>query len=183
MRSSLRFYLVFSLLLASCAAKTPYILVDDYSKRGIRQIAVMPPVGQVTETKPVQMLREKLSDGLYFKGYGRIAPAAIEAALANLKDAGPRELGKVLGVDALLYTNIKELSAQGGVLYAPVAVEAEFELRSATSGESLWSVRRRVVRMNYGLSRRAVELKSAKVFEDALQELVEGVLETLPDGL
>lgn len=174
-------FLIVAVLLSGCAAKTPYTIVDDYPKRGIRQIAVMPVAGGSPDAKSAQMLRDKLSDGLYFKGYARISPAQVDTALGGVKGEGPEVVGRALKVDALLYTTLKEDSPKGGLFYAPTVMEAEFKLQSAANGETLWRVQYRVVRRNFGISRRQVELNSSKVFEDALQELVDRALETLPD--
>ncbi len=94
----------------------------------------------------------------------------------------PKAVGEMLKVDAVLYPTLKESGMGRGIVYAATAVEAEFELLSAKTGESLWRVQYRVIHRNYGFSRKQVELKSSQVYEPALQEVVNRALETLPDG-
>jgi hypothetical protein len=74
-------------------------------------------------------------------------------------------------------------SKQGrGILFGPTAVEAEFELRSAKTGESLWRTQHRAVNRSYGFTSQSMELKSSRVYEPAMQEVVDRALETLPDA-
>ncbi len=176
-----------ALFLAGCASKIPHLIVSDYDKRGTRLIAVMPVGGGVPDRKSAEMLRTKLVEELYFKGYPKIPLNLIDEKLATMspdrgKTLDPRAVGEMLKVDALLYPTLKESVMGSGIVYAATTVEAVFELLSAKTGERLWRVQYRVIYRNYGFSRRQVELKSSQVYEPALQEVVNRALETLPDG-
>ncbi|MHB8769495.1 MAG: GNA1162 family protein [Syntrophales bacterium] len=173
--------------LAGCAAKIPHVIVPDYDKRGTRLIAVLPVVGGASDRKSARMLRSKLVEELYFKGYPRIPLNVIDERLAGMTDASggnrdPKAVGERLTVDAVLYPTLKESDRGGGILSAATAVEAEFELRSARTGEVLWSARHRVTNRSFGFSRKQLELKTSLVYEPVLQEVVIRALETLPDG-
>jgi hypothetical protein len=175
------------LFLAACASKIPHVIVSDYDKRGTRLIAVMPVRSGSPDQKSAEMLRTKLLEELYFKGYPKIPLNLIDEKLATMSPGrgeklDPKAVGEMLKVDALLYPTLKESGAGSGIIYAATAVEAEFELLSAKTGERLWHVQYRVIYRNYGFSRRQVELKSSQVYEPALQEVVNRALETLPDG-
>ena len=175
------------LFLAACASKIPHVIVSDYDKRGTRLIAVMPVRGGSPDQKSAEMLRTKLVEELYFKGYPKIPLNVIDEKLATMSPGrgekrDPKAVGEMLKVDALLYPTLKESGMGSGIIYAATAVEAEFELLSAKTGERLWRVQYRVIYRNYGFSRRQVELKSSQVYEPALQEVVNRALETLPDG-
>ena len=176
-----------ALFLAGCASKIPHLIVSDYDKRGTRLIAVMPVGSGLPERKSAEMLRTKLVEELYFKGYPKIPLKVIDEKLATVSPGrgeklDPKVVGAMLKVDALLYPTLKESEMGSGIIYATTAVEAEFELLSAKTGERLWRVQYRVIYRNYGFSRRQVELKSSQVYEPALQEVVNQALETLPDG-
>jgi hypothetical protein len=67
-------------------------------------------------------------------------------------------------------------------VYAPTRVSVFFELRSAKTGETLWSSRYRTVKRNYGISREQLELEACQVYEPAIQEVVNTAVGTLPDG-
>jgi hypothetical protein len=88
----------------------------------------------------------------------------------------------MLNVDAVLYTTLKEGPGSVSLLYATVAIDAEFELKSAKTGESLWRVRHREAYRNFGFTKRSLELKASQVYETAIEELLGKVLSTLPDG-
>lgn len=182
----LLFFLVV-LFLAGCASKIPHLIVSDYDKQGTRLIAVMPVGSGSPDQKSAEMLRTKLVEELYFKGYPKIPLKVIDEKLAIMSPGGgekldPKAVGELLKVDALLYPTLKESRMGSGIIYATTAVEAEFELLNAKTGERLWRVQYRVIYRNYGFSRRQVELKSSQVYEPALQEVVNRALETLPDG-
>lgn len=175
------------LFLAACASKIPHVIVSDYDKRGTRLIAVMPVGSGLPDQKSAKLLRTKLLDELYFKGYPKIPLNVIDEKLATMSPGrgeklDPKAVGEMLKVDALLYPTLKESGMGSGIIYGATAVEAEFELLSAKTGERLWRVQYRVTYRNYGFSRRQVELKSSQVYEPALQEVVNRALETLPDG-
>jgi hypothetical protein len=180
-------FFVAVVLLAGCAAKIPHVIVSDYDKRGMRLIAVLPVINSSADPKSAEMLRSKLVEELYFKGYPKIPMKVIDEKLAALSPGGggkvsPQVIGEMLHVDAVLYPVLSESGMGRGVIYAATAVEAEFELFSAKTGESLWRVKYRVVHRNWGFSRKQVELKSSQVYEPALQEVVNRALETLPDS-
>ena len=171
---------------AGCAAKIPHVIVPDYSKRGTRLIAVMPVQNSQAGPEAALLLRAKLIEELYFKGYPKIPPKLIDEKLAEISAAGgaasPKSVGEMLRVDAVLYATLKEGRAAVILLYAPMTVDVELEMKSAVTGESLWRAQYRAVRRNYGFSRKQLELKTSQVFEPAIQEVVNRALETLPDG-
>ena len=179
-------FLMGVIFLAGCAGKIPHVLVPDYSKKGTRLVAVLPVRNLESDAGTAAMLRVKLIEELYFKGYPKIPPQWIDERLATVPTRGgtpsPQLLGEVLNVDAVLYTTLKEGLKPVTLIYSPVAVDAEFELKSARTGESLWRVCYRAVHRNYGFSRRSLELKSSQAYEPVIQEVLTRALETLPDG-
>ena len=73
----LKIFRMFMLLLVlpafvGCAAKIPHAIIPDFDKRGTRLIAVMPSKTATSDPKSAEMLRAKLVEELYFKGYPRI---------------------------------------------------------------------------------------------------------------
>jgi hypothetical protein len=190
MSKSIRLVLLLTglIFLAGCAGKIPHKLIADYGKKGTRLVAVLPVRNLESDAGTASVLRVKLIEELYFKGYPKISPQLIDERLATVSagkgdgDLSPQLLGEMLNVDAVLYTTLKKGLTPVTLLYSPVAVDAEFELKSARTGESLWRVRYRAVHRNYGFSRKSLELKSSQVYEPVIQELLTRALETLPDG-
>ena len=180
------FFLMGFILLAGCAGKIPHMLAADYAENKTRLIAVMPVRNMVQDDRTASVLREKLIEELYFKGYPKIPSKWIDERLAafpeNAVNRSPKSLGESLMVDALLYTTLWEGLKPVTLLYSSVAVDAEFELKSVKTGESLWRVRHRAISRNYGFSRKSLELKTWQEYESVIQEVLNRVMETLPDG-
>ena len=176
------------IFIAGCAAKIPHAIVPDFGKRGTRLIAVMPVKNISSDPKSAGMLRAKLVEELYFKGYPRIPLRVIDEKIAGVSFVGsvdrvsPQLVGEMLKVDAALYATLNESRMGSGIIYASTVAEAGFELRSTKTGEILWRVRHREVYRNYGFSRKDLELKSSQVYEQAIQDVLNRALETLPDG-
>ena len=179
-------FLIALIILAGCAGKIPHMLVPDYGKKGTRLVAVLPVRNMESDAGTASVMRAKLIEELYFKGYPKVPPKWIDERLAAVPAGGgelsPQAVGKMLNVDAVLYTTLKEGRTSVTLIYSPIVVDAEFELKSASTGESLWRVHYRAVHRNYGFSRKSLELKSSQVYETAIQEVLNRALETLPDG-
>lgn len=178
--------LMILILLAGCAAKIPHTIVPDYSKRGTKLIVVM-PVKSGTNDKSAEMLRTKLAEELYFKGYPRIPFKAVDDVLAEIAatpggKVSPQSIGERLKVDAVLYATIRESSTRRLLFYAPTTVDLEFELWSTKTAESLWHVRCKTTKRNFGFTKKQLELKSSQIYEEAILELVNRALGTLPDS-
>ena len=86
-------------------------------KLDARLIAVLPVDIKTGDRDAARMLREKLFDELYFKGYPKIPFELVDAALADIRkrDGGasgstvaPQVIGSMLGVDAVMYTTLLE---------------------------------------------------------------------------
>lgn len=173
--------------ITGCAAKIPHAIVSDYGKKGTRLIAVLPVKNLAANAKSGAMLRSKLVEELYFKGYPRVPTQWIDERLAGISAGGkvevsPQVVGELLKVDAALYPTLNESRMGGGLLYATTAADAGFELRSTKTGEILWRVRHQEVYRHVGLSSKSLELKASQVFEKAIEDVVKRALETLPDG-
>lgn len=175
------------LLTIGCASTIPHSIVPDYANRGIRLIAIMPVLNKSSDQKSAEILRDKLLEEIYFKGYPKIPLKVVDEKLASVSpdnrgNFSAQTIGDMLKVDAVLYTTLTKSGMGSGVLYASTAVEAQFVLRSAKTGENLWRVEYRIAHTNYGFSRKMVELRSSQAYEPTIHEVVNGALETLPDG-
>jgi len=174
-----------------CASKIPHTLATDFSKMKMRLIAVMPVNNLTVDLKAGQMLRDKIISELYFKGYPKISPSIVDEKLSSVYGANlnfkqgnipPETVGELLRVDAVLYCTLSESKTSYVLVYAPTDISATFELRSVKTGETLWSTRYKTVRRSYGFFRKDLEMKSFQVYELAIQEVVDKIMETLPDG-
>lgn len=160
-------------------------------KLDARLIAVLPVDIKTGDRDAARMLREKLIDELYFKGYPKIPFELVDAALADIRkrDGGasgstvpPQVIGSMLGVDAVMYTTLLEANIAYKVVYAPVKVEALFELKEVKTGMTIWRYESRATDRDYGVTKSSLELGTAKIFEDVVHEAVKKAMITMPDG-
>ena len=173
-----------------CASKIPHMLASDYSKKGMRLIAVMPVKNHTTDTNASKVLREMVVNELYFKGYPKIPISIIDEKLSSTYgskmdfshgDVPPKVMGELLGVDAVLYCALIESKTSYVFMYARTLIDVTFELRSTKTGETLWSTRYNMVKRSFGVSRKQLEMEAYQVYEPAIQEAVDKAMKTLPD--
>ena len=182
-------FLVF--LLGGCGPKVPHTTITDYGKAKIRLVALLPVDNRTNDQTAARMVREKMLEELYFKGYPKIPLKVMDEKLlkiydGNLSKAGgnipPKVIGELLGVDAVMYCTLNESKTSVVFFYASTSVSVLCELRSAKTGGTLWQARHSVVERNLGFSRRGLEIKASQVYEAVIQEVVNEVIKTLPDG-
>lgn len=163
----------------------------EVRKLDARLIAVLPVDIKTGDRDAARMLREKLFDELYFKGYPKIPFELVDAALADIRkrDGGasgstvaPQVIGSMLGVDAVMYTTLLEANTKYRLVYAPVSVAAVFELRSVKTGDTIWKFASKAEDRGYGVTKNGLELGTAKIFEDVVHEAVKKAMENMPDG-
>jgi hypothetical protein len=90
-------------------------------------------------------------------------------------------LGKLLGVDALLYTTVTEFSTTYLIAYASITVGAKYELRDARTGEILWHADHRVKDMKGG-TEQSLKFALQKSYTPYAQKVTETCVATLPNG-
>jgi hypothetical protein len=166
------------------------MVVPDYAKKAIRLVVLMPVENRTGDQTAARMLREKMVEELYFKGYPKIPLDLIDAKLLKISQGGsptggnipPQTIGALLEVDAVMYCTLNESNASVHFLYAPTSISASCELRSAKTGETLWNAQSDIVERNYGYSRYDVERKASQVYESSIQGIINKMMGTLPDG-
>jgi len=158
---------------------------------GVRMIAVMPVDIRAGSSDAAKMIRDKLVQELYFKGYPKIPFELVDAALADVRKRDgsapgtmvqPQVIGGMLGADAVMYTTLLEANTTYRYVYAPVNVRALFELRNAKTGDTIWKYEARAMDRDYGVTKNSLELGSTKIFEDVVYAAVKQAVEKIPDG-
>jgi hypothetical protein len=178
------------ILVAGCFWQKPVVVDEVYAKKGIRLIAVMPIKGKAADENMVRLMRGKILEALYFKGYPKIPLELIDEKLAKTydKSAGrsadisPQAVKSLLNVDAALYVDLKECKTSTTFLYASASVSATFELRSANTGETLWKNQYQGVDRCFDVTPQRLEFSVYQVLEPVIQEVVDKTLKTLPEG-
>lgn len=169
-------------LLSGCAAKIPHMLVPDYNKRGTRLIAVMPVINKSSDEKAAAMLREKVLEALFLKGYPKIPLQVIDDKIPNNSNPDLNKVRDLLNVDAVMLITLEECTRSVTLLFAKTSIEVYFELKNVKTGEVLWEVRHRAGERNFDITKKKAELKSVQVYEPTMQEVVDRAIDTLPDG-
>jgi len=178
-------------LLVGCAPKSSNIVKQDSEKKSATVIAVLPVDNKTHDLKAPQLLRLKVFDELYFKGYSKLPLEIIDQKLEHLysgeKNNGagvvsPSVIKELVGADAAMYCTLSEGKHTGGLFYVPVTVAASCELRNTQTGEVLWNAQYKTTSRNFDLPGKRLEMKSYEAFETVIEDVVNKVLETLPDG-
>lgn len=174
-----------ALVFSGCASKIPHMVVSDYAKRGLRLVAIMPVSNKTSDDKAASMLRGKILDAMYQKGYPKIPFGVIDERIAKLDNASmsdAKTLGGMLGVDAVMFITLQESYRSVTLLFASTALSADFQMRDVKTGGVLWETKYRTGEKNFDITRKRVDLKSVQVYEPLMQQIVDKTMETLPDG-
>lgn len=182
---------VLGLIVNGCSSKAPYALIQDYDPNRAKIIAVLPVENKSADSKAPQLMRSKVLDELYFKGYVKLSlevidkklePLYVNIAKGNAEIIAPHVLKDLLGADAAMYCTLTEDTKSLSLFYVPVTIAATCQLRSTQTGEVLWSAHYKSTSRNFDFTRKGLERKSRETFENVVDEVVSKVMETLPDG-
>ncbi len=181
-------------LMGGCAGRPHYSLVPDYTVKPPRSIAVLPAQNETVNLKAPEEFRSLVHAKIAAKGYETPGIADMDQKLqkrgihegGQIHSLTPQELGKLLGVDAVLYTTVTEFSTAYLVAYTSITVGTRFELKDAKSGERLWESEHRVTESKAGLDKKTMEesLKFAALqgYAPYNKKVTDACFSTLPDG-
>jgi hypothetical protein len=179
------------LLLMSCSSRKPSTLTlkPGGARSMPKLIAVLPVINHVADPMIGRIIRQRLIDELFFKGYPKIPAQTIDEKLATIYEdksvssegVPPMTVGELTGADAVLYCNVREMKTSYHFMYAPTQVELSFEMRSAKTGETLWQAKQSASERNFGFTRRELEMKSFQDYEAAIGEIFQKVMKTFPE--
>ncbi len=180
-----------SLCLCACSSRAPVVLKSDQKPSEVNIIALLPVESNTADSKASKMLRTKLSQELRFKGYPQMASDWIDSNLMSLttgKDLKkndvipPKAIDELLGADGAMYCSLIESKTSTKLFYAPVTVAVRCELRSTKTGETIWNAQSKSTSRSFDLFRSRLKMKTDGALEEALEEVVDKVMETLPYG-
>jgi hypothetical protein len=193
-----RFYLlliVTFLILCGCMGKSPLISGDDNDKKNennkiqAKNIAVLPVENNNADSKTSPIFRARLLEELYFKGYPKLPLEMIDKKLESLYVNTDKKTPSVmtpqalkdLGADAGMYCSLTE-NNKSKIFYAPIKISARCELRSVQTGEILWKAQSESTETNFDFTNKGLEKKSHDNLETVIDDAVNKLLKTLPDG-
>jgi hypothetical protein len=188
-------YLIVLLLLGilafGCTSRVPFTVKQDFDKRATKIIAVLPVDNKTPDQKAPMLLRSKIINQLYFKGYVKMSPELIDKILEPLHSiekkgesgfVDPLVLKELVNADAVMSCTLMEGKRPVSLFYAPVTIAASCELLSTKTGEILWNAQYKSTIRNFDLTGKGLEMKSCEAFETVMEEVINKVMETLPDG-
>ncbi|NLX52405.1 MAG: DUF799 family lipoprotein [Deltaproteobacteria bacterium] len=157
----------------------------------VNVIALLPVESITADTKATKMLRAKLGDELRFKGYPPLDAEVIdnklkslsgEKEITNSSAIPPRVVEELLGADGVMYCSFQESGKTSRFFYSPVTVSVRCVLRRAKTGETIWSAQSRSTSRSFDVRHSKIHMESRGNLEEAMEEAVAGVMETLPYG-
>ncbi|HOW56931.1 MAG TPA: DUF799 family lipoprotein [Smithellaceae bacterium] len=178
-------------LLISCSSRDELLVKPDEKKKTIQNIVVLPVINKTADNKASQLLRIKLLEQLYFKGYEKISFETIDRKLENFysltgkNESGviaPQVIKEIIGADGALYCKLIEAKTSRTVFYAPVTVSVSCELRGTVAGEVLWAASHQATTRNFHPTKSGLEIKVREAFEQLIEDVVNKIMETMPEG-
>ncbi|HDQ04144.1 MAG TPA: hypothetical protein ENN23_06185 [Deltaproteobacteria bacterium] len=190
----LQFFLIIAIsviLFAGCSSKAARVAKPDFGMNTVNVIAVLPVENKTEDLVAPYLLRSKISQELYFKGYAKLSPDLIDRKLESSEMSdyakkastiSPQFLRELLGADAVLHITLIESVKSTGIFYSPITLSMSCELRKAQSGEIIWSGTYRATSRNFAFTRKGAKMKTHKGYEGVIDEVVNKIIGDLPYG-
>lgn len=177
-------------ILYGCSGKSPQIVKDNHDKIQVKIIAVLPVESKNLNDQTSRLFRARLSEELYFKGYSKMPLEMIDKKLETLltnenkKSISPvpsQALKDLVGADAGMYCTLTK-DNKSKIFYAPIKISVRCELRSTETGEIVWNDQSESTERNFDFTNKGLEKKSHEFLENVIDEVVNKIMKTLPDG-
>lgn len=189
----IQFYLIIaiSIIIAGCfASKNSKNSKVDPEKKLVNIIAVLPVENKTKDDIAPDLIRHRMLEELYFKGYDKLSLDFIDRKLESLEldkekkitNIDPKIINDLIGADAVLYSTLNKSEKPIKLFYAPVTVSISCELRKASNGEVIWKESYSETSRNFAFTRKGLEMKCYKTYEDVIEEVVSKIMETIPYG-
>jgi hypothetical protein len=141
------------LMLSGCVEAPKRYDYAHFRTEAPRSILIVPVTNRSVDVNAPDYFLATIATPLAERGYYVFPVNMVKSVLsddglsdANLVHAGdPRRLGELFGADAVMYISIERWDARYAVLSTAVTVELTYTIKSAHTGEELWSNHQRVV--------------------------------------
>ena len=142
-----------ALMLAACAGAPKRYDYAHFRTEAPRSILIVPVTNKSVDVNAPDYFLATIATPLAERGYYVFPVNMVKSVLsddglsdANLVHAGdPRRLGELFGADAVMYISIERWDARYAVLSTAVTVELTYTIKSAHTGQELWSNHQHVV--------------------------------------
>jgi len=179
------------LIINGCINNSQKVLTqNENNKINVKTIAVLPVVNKTSDSKTAQLLRSKLLEEIYFKGYSKIPLEEIDKKLESLyinlnnektSEIAPEALRDLVGADAGLYCTLTE-NNNSKIFYETVKITALCALRNTINGETVWNAKSESVRIIVDFTNKGLKKKLGEDFDAIIDEIINEIIKTLPDG-
>lgn len=141
------------LMLTACVGAPKKYDYAQFRTEAPRSILVVPVINKSVDVNAPDYFLATIATPLAERGYYVFPVNMVKSVLsddglsdANLVHSGdPRRLGELFGADAVMYISIERWDAKYVVLSTTVTVELNYTIKSAHTGEVLWSNHQQVV--------------------------------------
>ena len=141
------------LMLTACVGAPKRYDYAQFRTEAPRSILVVPVINKSVDVNAPDYFLATIATPLAERGYYVFPVNMVKSVLsddglsdANLVHSGdPRRLGELFGADAVMYISIERWDAKYVVLSTTVTVELNYTIKSAHTGEVLWSNHQQVV--------------------------------------
>ncbi len=183
--------IIILIVIAGCSSKATKKADVDPEKNLVNIIAVLPVENKTQDDVAPGLLRIRIIDELYFKGYSKISPDLIDRRLNELNtednkekinNIAPRTINELVGADGVLYSTLNKSTKGKGFFYRPITLSLTCELRKSENGEIVWKGQYNATSRNFAFTRKGLDMKYYKAYEEVIEELVNKIMETIPYG-
>ncbi len=178
-------------IVSGCAGNSQNLIhKNTKDKISARTIAILPMEAMNADYRDVQLLRTRIFEQMFFKGYPKIALKEIDARLESFKgNTGKAKISETVSdilknsfnADAAMSCTLKKEN-KFLLIYAPVRITVICELRNTDTDEVVWKAQTQSVKRNFDFTKKRLQKKSMEDLESLIDEASKKVLETLPDG-
>jgi hypothetical protein len=141
------------LMLTACVSEPKRYDYAQFRTEAPHSILVVPVINKSVDVNAPDYFLATIATPLAERGYYVFPVNMVKSVLsddglsdANLVHAGdPRRLGELFGTDAVMYISIERWDAKYVVLSTTVTVELNYIIKSAHTGQVLWSNHQQVV--------------------------------------
>jgi hypothetical protein len=141
------------LMLTACVGAPKRYDYAQFRTEAPRSILVVPVINKSVDVNAPDYFLATIATPLAERGYYVFPVNMVKSVLsddglsdANLVHSGdPRRLGELFGADAVMYISIERWDAKYVVLSTTVTVELNYTIKSAHTGQVLWSNHQQVV--------------------------------------
>lgn len=155
MKNKARIWLLamLAVMSAGCVSAPPRHDFAKFRAENPQSILIVPVTNKSVDVNAPDYFLATISRPLAERGYYVFPVNMVRSVLSDdgLSDADmvhagdPRRLGELFGADAIMYISIERWDAKYMVLSTAVTVELNYRLKSAHTGEELWSNHQTVV--------------------------------------